>query len=65
MSMTDLQSILEIDLEGWRKQGEKLEALFEKFGNSLPKPLQHHLSSLTHRLGLGTNKFLFCSFPRS
>jgi phosphoenolpyruvate carboxykinase (GTP) len=49
----DMDILLSVDLEGWKKEADDIAAYYEKFGNRLPAALRHELSELRARLAKG------------
>ena len=47
----DVQELLRVDREGWLKELEDVETLYERFGNRLPQTLRDQLARI--RKGLG------------
>jgi phosphoenolpyruvate carboxykinase (GTP) len=47
----DLNQLLAVDIEGWKKEVEDIAANYAKFDNKLPKALSEQLNSLRERLG--------------
>lgn len=46
-----LKKLLEVDVEGWKKEIHEIEEYFKKFGNRLPEGLVKQLNQLKSRLG--------------
>lgn len=46
-----LKKLLEVDVEGWKKEIQEIEEYFKKFGNRLPEGLVKQLNQLKSRLG--------------
>ena len=53
VSETDMQEILNVDLEGWKKEiSDVRENHYPKFGDKLPKELYSELDAIEKRLGI-------------
>lgn len=50
LSMADLQTLLQVDSEAWKKEATDAEVYFAKFGDKLPQALRKQLSDLSARL---------------
>jgi phosphoenolpyruvate carboxykinase (GTP) len=46
----DIQKILEVDTEGWKKEVESISEYYDKFGDRIPKALRDKLEGLRKRL---------------
>lgn len=53
ISKEALRSLLEVDVQAWKKQVEELESYFSLFGEHLPKGIRDELSNLKQRLYTG------------
>jgi phosphoenolpyruvate carboxykinase (GTP) len=47
----DLNQLLAVDIEGWKKEAEDIAENYAKFGGKLPNMLTEQLNSLRKRLG--------------
>lgn len=47
---TDMQELLSVDAEGWKKEAASIAEYYAKFGSHLPSALQQELNNLTSRL---------------
>jgi phosphoenolpyruvate carboxykinase (GTP) len=51
LSESDMQDLLDVDLDGWKQQVPQIHNHYEKFGHTLPTALREQLSALEQRLG--------------
>ena len=47
----DVEALLSVDTEGWKKEVADIEASYQKFGSHLPAALKNQLNELRKRLG--------------
>ena len=47
----DMEQLLAIDVEGWKKEVEMIKEHYKRFGSHLPKELEDQLAALEARLG--------------
>ena len=47
----EVQQLLTVDVDGWKKEVDDVAANYTKFGDRLPKALNEQLASLRRRLG--------------
>jgi phosphoenolpyruvate carboxykinase (GTP) len=47
----DIEQLLAVDKEGWKKEIDDVAVNYAKFGSKLPKALNDQLDSLRKRLG--------------
>ncbi len=47
----DLRRLLEVDIEGWKKEAAGLSEYYDEFGDRLPQVLWKQLEALQDRLG--------------
>jgi phosphoenolpyruvate carboxykinase (GTP) len=50
MDQADLQTLLEVDIEGWKREIEDVAKSYEQLGDRLPKALSQQLADLRSRL---------------
>jgi phosphoenolpyruvate carboxykinase (GTP) len=53
MSRADLETLLNVDIEGWLAEVPRIREHFAKFGNRLPEPLKVEVNKLEKRLQAG------------
>ncbi len=46
----DIEQILSVDTEGWKKEAEAIGCYYDTFGDRLPKALREELAALQARL---------------
>ena len=51
VSAADLEELLKVDIEGWKRELAMIEEHYVKFGDKLPKELAAQLAALKSRLG--------------
>ena len=54
MSRTDLETLLNVDVEGWLGEVPRIREHFARFGNRLPEPLKVEVDALEKRLQAAT-----------
>jgi len=50
MSKDDLDLLLAVDVEGWKKEADDIAEYYKKFGSHLPPVLHEELGKLRKRL---------------
>ncbi|WP_176013780.1 phosphoenolpyruvate carboxykinase (GTP) [Victivallis sp. Marseille-Q1083] len=50
VTAADMEELLSIDIEGWKKEVEMIKTHYARFGNKLPKALEEQLAALEARL---------------
>ena len=50
ISVSDIQQLESIDVEGWKAEAQDIAAYYEKFGDRLPAAMKKELDGLRDRL---------------
>ena len=49
-TLDDMKQLLDVDVDGWKKEVEGIKEHYKKFGDKLPKELSAELAALEERL---------------